>query len=77
MAIYRTSLGSKLRNMRKARNLTLSNVSETTGLSLSFLSDIERGRTLPSLKTLARIAEALDGTVIAALEGVDTSEWLR
>jgi len=77
MAIYRTSLGSKLRNMRKARNLTLSNVSETTGLSLSFLSDIERGRTLPSLKTLARIAEALDVTVIAALEGVDTSEWLR
>ena len=77
MAIYRTSLGSKLHNMRKARNLTLSNVSETTGLSLSFLSDIERGRTLPSLKTLARIAAALNVTVIAALEGVDTSEWLR
>lgn len=50
-------LGSKLRRFRKSRRLTLANVGEETGLSVSFLSDVERGRTKPSLDTLEKLAD--------------------
>lgn len=49
-------LGNELRHLRKLRRLTLLEVSEQTGLSVSFLSDIERGRTNPSLESLEKLA---------------------
>lgn len=39
-------------------------------VSLPYLSEIERGAKLPSLDVLARIAVALDTTVVAMLKGV-------
>lgn len=52
------ALGDKLKALRKNRhNLTLTEVSEKTNLSVSFLSDIERGRTKPSLDTLETLAK--------------------
>lgn len=45
---------------RIAKEFTLKNLAEATGLSISFLSDIERGRTDPSVKTLLKIAAAFD-----------------
>ncbi|RJQ45010.1 MAG: XRE family transcriptional regulator [Anaerolineaceae bacterium] len=51
------SLGEKLKAIRKNRhNLTLSEVAGKTNLSVSFLSDVERGRTKPSLATLETLA---------------------
>lgn len=49
-------LGSELRRLRKRRDLTLSEVGKETELSVSFLSDVERGRTKPSLDTLEKLA---------------------
>ena len=49
-------LGNELRRLRKHRRLTLVEVSKTTELSVSFLSDVERGRTKPSLDTLEKLA---------------------
>jgi XRE family transcriptional regulator, regulator of sulfur utilization len=49
-------LGEKLRVLRKARKLTLLDVSREVDLSVSFLSDLERGRTRPSLDTLEKLA---------------------
>lgn len=49
-------LGSELRRLRKSRRLKLVEVGEATKLSVSFLSDIERGRTKPSLDTLEKLA---------------------
>jgi XRE family transcriptional regulator, regulator of sulfur utilization len=52
------ALGEKLKAIRKnVHNLTLSEVSEKTKLSVSFLSDVERGRTNPSLDTLDTLAK--------------------
>lgn len=51
-----TELGSTLRTMRKTNRLTLKQASELTGLSLSFLSDVERGIVDPSLTTLQKLA---------------------
>lgn len=57
------SLGKKIRNRRRAIDMTLQQVSERVGLSIGFLSQIERGMSTPSLSSLCNIAEAL-GTSI-------------
>jgi len=54
------SLGKNLRDVRKAQRLTLAQLGGKTGLSASYLSQIERSVTMPSLTRLTRIAEALD-----------------
>jgi transcriptional regulator with XRE-family HTH domain len=59
-------LGSKLRSRRGAAGLTLQEVAEATGVSRSFLSQVERGLVSPSIASLRRIADAL-GTPMAAL----------
>jgi transcriptional regulator with XRE-family HTH domain len=51
------NLGEKLRMLRKTINgLTLIDVAKQTGLSVSFLSDLERGQTRPSLETLEKLS---------------------
>ena len=50
------SVGRKLRELRKTYHYTLKDVKERTGLSISFLSDVERGQTKPSLDSLQKLA---------------------
>jgi len=64
-------LQDRLKEVRIARDLTLKALAEQTGLSVSYLSDIERGRTNPSLGTLGALAVALKMTVMDLLTGVD------
>jgi transcriptional regulator with XRE-family HTH domain len=54
------SLGSEMRQVRKARLLTLKEVAAATGISVSHLSAIERSSTSPSLDVVHKIATALD-----------------
>lgn len=53
-------LGAEIRHLRRARQLTLQQLSTICGRSISFLSKIERGSARPSLPALQDIAEALD-----------------
>lgn len=64
-------LQDRLKELRTYNDLTLKAVAERSGLSVSYLSDIERGRTTPTLNTLEVIANALDVSVIDFLTGVD------
>lgn len=52
-----------LRNMRDRSGKTLREISEVTGLSVSFLSHLERGQTRPSLATLEKLATAYQQTI--------------
>ena len=52
-------LGDEIRQLRKARALTLDQLSTLCGRSTSFLSKIERGAARPSLPALQDIAQAL------------------
>ncbi len=52
-------LGGKIKELRKNNNLTLKQLAVQAHISLSYLSDIERGRSNPSLETLSNIAHAL------------------
>ena len=52
-------VGSRLRELRRRRRLTLRHIAERADLSESFLSRLERGRTSVSIAALQRIASAL------------------
>ena len=54
---------------REYRGLTLQELSDGTGLAVSYISEIERGRKSGSVSALTRIAKAL-GTTIDALVSV-------
>jgi transcriptional regulator with XRE-family HTH domain len=58
-------VGERLRTIRHLRRRTLKDIAAGAGLSESFLSQVERGRTNVSISSLQRIAAAL---------GVDVSD---
>lgn len=51
------SMGEWLRGLRRRRGLKLKEVGWETGLSVSYLSDLERDVVDPSLKTIKKLAE--------------------
>ena len=52
-------VGSRLRQLREARNISMRTLATMSGLSANALSMIERGKTSPSVSTLYRISDAL------------------
>ena len=64
-------LQERLKEVRTARNFTLKELAARSGLSVSYLSDLERGRTVPSLGALEMLASAVEISVIDLLTGVD------
>ncbi len=59
------SLGEKIREERRKRKLTLELLSQKTGLSKSFLSQIERGLAQPSVSSLKKIAQEFGLSVVS------------
>jgi len=64
-------LHERLRELRQERGQRLKDVAEIAGISIPYLSDLERGRTNPSLETLQTLASAYDITVHDLLEPVE------
>lgn len=56
-------IGARLRAIRKEQRVSQVELALMSGASNSFISDIERGRTEPSIAMLARILEPLDVTL--------------
>ncbi|MFN3844009.1 MAG: helix-turn-helix domain-containing protein [Rehaibacterium terrae] len=59
MAMTAEQVGAALRAARQAQGLTLEALAERTGLSLRFLSELERGKEGASLGRVLRVAAAL------------------
>ena len=55
----RESLGSVIRERRKALGLTLAQMAQRTGVSLGYLSQIELGKNSASIETPYRISLGL------------------
>ncbi len=53
-------LGQKLRQLRLRKKIALVDLGKHTGLSASMLSQLENGKLIPTLPTLARIATVFD-----------------
>ncbi len=49
-----------IKNLRKNRGITLQDLSAKTGVSVNYLSQIERGKANPSIGILKKITNALD-----------------
>lgn len=59
-------LGARLRELRESRGLVLKDVERLSGISATHVSEIERGKTSPTISVMRRIADAL-GTPISYL----------
>jgi len=54
-----SDVGQALRRLRKAQGLTIKQVAESCGCSISYISQIELDKVLPSIVSLKRIAKVL------------------
>ena len=45
-------VGSRIKALRKEKNMTLKNIADATGFSISFLSQLERGKSSATLESL-------------------------
>ncbi|HMP85184.1 MAG TPA: helix-turn-helix transcriptional regulator [Candidatus Paceibacterota bacterium] len=61
-------LGENLKKIRIKKDITQTSLAETLGVDKSFISNIENGKTNPTLSTIANLAQAL---------GVSTNELLK
>ena len=59
MTDLRGRLGTRLKQLRRARRMTQEQLAERAGLSYKFVGEVERGQGNPTLTTMAALAEAL------------------
>jgi len=71
-----TLLGERLREFRNNRNLTLKQVSEASGLSVSFLSLVERDKVSISVDNLERLARFYQVRLVHLFQGVEDNSVL-
>lgn len=57
--LWREAAGDELRQERHRSERTLADVAERAGISVQYLSEVERGRKEPSSEVLAAVAGAL------------------
>lgn len=57
------ALGKRIREMREAAGLTQSELAALTLKSVETISNFERGKTIPSVRTLAAIAERMECSI--------------
>ncbi len=62
MEIDKKLVGNRIKRRRKAAGLTQEALAEQIGLSKNHLSNIERGRYLPTIETMLMICDALGQT---------------
>jgi len=63
-----TDFGKTIRLHRQLRSLTLKDLAAQTGLSISFLSEVERGISQPSIASLRKIAQTLGISLLGLSE---------
>ena len=70
-------LGKTIQRLRKAYNLSLSELSEQSGVAKSIISQIERNETNPTLATIWRLSQALDVSVDRFLGQSDDAPFIQ
>jgi XRE family transcriptional regulator, regulator of sulfur utilization len=70
-------LGKTVQRLRKANNLSLSELSEHSGVAKSIISQIERNETNPTLATIWRLSQALDVSIEGVLQVSEDEPFLE
>src|SRR5438128_4705847 len=68
----RVNIGAVIKTYRSQRGLSQGDIERRTGLLRCYLSRVENGHTVPSLETLAKIAEAMDISLADFFPGTET-----
>lgn len=71
--VLEVAIGREVRAFRKQQEITVAELSATTGLSIGMLSKIENGNTSPSLTTLQTLANALSVPLTSFFHGFEES----
>ncbi len=67
-------IGTRLKRLRAERSLTIARLAELAGVSSGMISQIERGTTNPSIRTLQRLRAALGVNLWEVLDRSDAPE---
>jgi transcriptional regulator with XRE-family HTH domain len=70
-------LGKTIQRLRKAYNLSLSELAEQSGVAKSIISQIERNETNPTLATIWRLSQALDVSIDRVLATGDDEPFIE
>lgn len=62
------TIGQRLKTLRKARSMTLQQVSNASGLSIGYLSNLERDLTSPTISSLFKLCDILGEDVSTFLQ---------
>lgn len=69
--VLEVAIGREVRAFRRKQEVTVAELSASTGLSIGMLSKIENGNTSPSLKTLQTLANALSVPLTSFFRGFE------
>lgn len=69
--VLEVAIGREVRAFRRKQEITVAELSATTGISIGMLSKIENGNTSPSLTTLQTLANALSVPLTAFFRGFE------
>lgn len=64
------AVGERIRKLRRAKNWRQIDLAEQSGVHEVHISDLERGSREPGLRTLRKIATALETTLSDLLKGL-------
>ena len=70
-------LGKTIQRLRKAYNLSLSELAEQSGVAKSIISQIERNETNPTLATIWRLSQALDVSIERVLAAHEDDPFIE
>lgn len=70
------AVGEHIRKLRKHKGICFDAFVEETGLGRGYISEIERGLAVPSIKTLKAVAKALEVTMADLVLGDSPREQL-
>ncbi len=71
--VLEVAIGREIRAFRRKKEITVADLSASTGLSIGMLSKIENGNTSPSLTTLQTLANALSVPLTSFFRGFEES----
>ncbi len=56
-------VGKKIKQLRIQKNMTIKNLADATGLSVGFISNVERDINSPTISSIQKICQALDTNI--------------
>jgi transcriptional regulator with XRE-family HTH domain len=72
--ISKDEIGKRIKKIREEQHLTLKNVEAKASISATHISEIERGKTSPTIGALIRIADALERDPAYFIEDEELSD---